>query len=172
MNLKTMQGLLVLSAALWAFFPWYGAPVYASAFVLLLVSTALLRRRVRTAVEARAEELSKVLTPEAAAWVQRFSFFYARKDEAKARATTFKMASLLVGLLALWFVARALVFVDLPVLFLLIPCVGYFFAGVMVGGRLEVDELVNEDAWAKHKRLHEEAEKVLTLKAAAGQWPP
>jgi len=171
-HLRTLQGLLVVSALFWAFFPRWGVGVFAAAQLLCLVSVWRKVRAARKSVAPRVEELRKALSEEGVAWVQRFAFWYVARDQSQEWGTTLKMSSLLMLLLAPWLVIRALISVEFHLLLLLIPVVAFFFIGVTAGSRLDVEDLVNAAHWSKHKALHEEATRVLSLKETVGQWPP
>jgi hypothetical protein len=163
-HLRTLQGLLVISALVWALFPRAGVGVFASAQLLCLFTVWRKIRAARASIEPRLEELNKALTPEGVQWVQRFAFWYTARDACREWGTTLKMSSLLMLLLAPWLIIRALIAAEFTLLFMLGPAVLFFFVGVVAGGRLDLDELVNDEGWKQHKQLHEDATRVLALK--------
>lgn len=172
MPLKTLQGLLVGSALLWAIFPFYGAPVFL-AFELLLVLTAFSKSRsAKKYVRSAGEHLEKTLSPEARGWVEKYAFHFVWPEEAKAYGTTLKMTSLLMMMLAVAWVGHALLRFDFRYLLVLVPGLLVFVSGVSVGGKLEPDQLLTEDRYKDKKPLHDEAVKVLALLSTAGRWAP
>lgn len=172
MPLTTLQGLLVLSAVVWAIFPIYGAPVFLALDALLLLTAAAKSRAAAKYVAAQAEQLDKTMTPEAKAWVQRFAFHFVWPAEAKAYGTALKMTSLVMMMLGVWFVVYSLLRWNPTLLFALVPAAVVFFLGTTVGGKLEPDLLLTEDRYKDKQPLHEEAVKVLSLLSTAGRWAP
>ena len=172
MPLNTLQGLLVGGAIVWALFPFYGAAVFAALELLLVLTVLSKSRAARKYVASAGEQLDKTMTPEARAWVSRFAMHFVWPKEAKAYGNTLKMTSLMMGLLALWLVARAVITFNFSILVMLVPLVAVFAIGVAFGGKLEPDLLVEEDRYRSSKPLHEEATKVLALLSTAGRWAP
>lgn len=172
MPLKTLQGLLVGSALIWAIFPFYGAPVYL-AFELLLILTALSKSRSALKyVQSAGGHLEKTLSPEARGWVEKYAFHFVWPEEAKAYGTTLKMTSLMMMLLAVAWVGHTIFRFNLSILLMFLPGLAVFAAGVSLGGKLEPDQLLSEDRYKDQRPLHEEAVKVLALLSTAGRWTP
>jgi hypothetical protein len=172
MHLRTLQFLLVFGAFAWALFPVWGGAAYTAALLLVAVSVWFKSRAARRVLDGQREALEKTLRPEVLVWVRRFAFFYVWPDESKAWATTLKMSSLLMLLETVAIVVRTVLEFSLTPLWQLVPAALSFFFGAGLGGRLEVDALVNEDAWKVHQPLHAEASRVLRLQKTGGLAPP
>jgi hypothetical protein len=178
MPLKTLQGLLVGTAVIWALVPIYSAPIFL-AFDLLLVMTALSKQRSAAKyVDSASEQLEKTMTPEGRAWVKQHAFHFVWGEEAKAYGTTLKMTSFMMMMLAVWWVVYAVIRwmlnfdTSFGILVMLAPALLVFTVGVTVGGKLEPDQLLTEDKYKDKKPLHDEAVKVVALLSTAGRWAP
>jgi hypothetical protein len=172
MPLKTLQGLLVISAILWAIFPFYAAPVFLAFDLLLWLTTASKSRAARKYVDASSEQLEKTMSPEARGWVREYALHFVWPEESKAYGQTLKMTGLMMGFVVVWWVIYAVIRWNFLILTMIVPAIAVFFVGVTAGGKLEPDELVNESSYKDKKPLHEEAVKVLALLSTAGRWAP
>lgn len=173
MSLKTIQKLLVISALLWAMLPTWGGLLYAAAWTLLAVGTSSRIRAARVVLEAHREELARGLSGETLSWVGQHPFFYVWRETAKEWGTTWRMTGILAIFLAPWFFIRALFLRETWEFVLLAPLAVLLIVGVRIALKVELVELLKEK-----KKLepfigkHEEALRYLTLRAAAGKWPP
>jgi hypothetical protein len=172
MALKTLQGLLVGAAILWAIFPFYAAPVFLGLDLLLLLTVASKSRSAGKYVKGATEQLDKTMSPEARGWVERFSFHFVWPEEAKAYGATLKMSSFMMLFLGIWWVIYAVIRWNFGILLMLVPAIAVFFIGVTMGGKLEPDLLLTEDRYKDQKPVHDEAVKVLSLLSTAGRWAP
>ncbi len=171
MPLSTLQKLLVGSAFIWGFFPMWGLPVFAAAWVLLAVGTAKRRREALAALEPQVEGLRTHLRGETVDWVRKQAFFYLWPETSKQWGTTWRMSGLLSMILAGVFAARAIVLREYADFGLLLPLLAVFVAAATVSLGL-MGEGVNSSDWEKHKPEHLEAMGVLGLRRTVGQWPP
>ena len=71
-----------------------------------------------------------------------------------------------------WFIARGLFFLQPWVWLCLVPAAAIFFFGVTWGDKLDLENVLAEEKWARMKPLHDEVKKVLTLQSLAGKWAP
>lgn len=172
MALRTLQGLVLLSAIGWAVFPYWGGFAFGAIYGLLLLTIVSKKRAARKKLAAHAEHLAASLPAETIDWAQKHALFYVWPTAAKAWALTMKMTSLTMLPLALWFGFRGLAFLQPWVWLCLVPAVGVFFLGVTWGDKLDLDAWLVEEKWKEKKPLHDEVKKVLTLQSLAGKWAP
>jgi hypothetical protein len=178
MPLKTLQGMLVVSALAWAIFPIYAAPFFLAFDLLLWLTASSKSRAARKYVNEAGGHLEKTVQPETRAWIEAHAFHFVWPEEAKAYGTTLKMTSLLMLLLGVWWLVYSVIRFFLhfdnsfTILVMLVPAVAVFAIGVSTGGKLEPDQLLEEERYKDKKPFHEEAVKVLSLLSTAGRWAP
>ena len=172
MPIKTLQLLLVASAAAWGIFPVYGGYGFGAAYLLVLLTVLAKRRAARKKLAAHVEEMGKSLPAEAVTWAQKHPLFYVWPQAAQAWGLTLRMTSLVMLLLSIWFVVRGFFFLQPWVWLCVAPATVVFFLGVTWGSRLDLDEFVKDEKLAGQRALHDEVKKVLTLQSLAGKWAP
>jgi hypothetical protein len=171
-GVRTLQSLLVLAAIGWALIPGWGGPAFLAVYGLVLLTIATKRLAARRKLTAHLDELAKAVSPEGIAWAKDHPLFYVWPDAARAWGLTLKIGSLLMLVLSAWFVVRGVFFLAPGVWLWILPAGVVFVVGVTLGGRLDLDALLAEEKWKRHKPLHDEVKKVLTLQALAGKWSP
>lgn len=176
MTLKTLQGVLVATALAWALAPYfllpYGAGFFLATFLLLAMTLVSKGKAARQRLKPHLEEMGKALPPEAVSWAQRYPFFYVWPEAARQWGVTLKMTALVMLLLSIWFGIRGAVFLQPTVWLMIVPAAAVFAVGVVWGGRLDLDDMIEEDRWKPMRPLHDEVKKVLTLQSLAGKWSP
>ncbi len=168
--IKSIQGILVVSFALWACMPTYGAAAVLSASLLLFGSGYFKLKRARAQMEHFLPALT--LSEAGKGWALRYAFFFVDAAEARSWALTHQLSGLLCLLTAIWFVGRGLLTWNL---WLLAVSAGLIVA-LQVFVRLAVSydptERLNADVRLEHQQLHREVDGLLSMKRVAGQWPP
>ncbi len=168
--IKSIQSLLVLSFALWACLPFYGAAAVLAAVLLLLGAAFIQVRSARSAVEPFLDALT--LSDEAKSWTRRFAPYFLKPAEAMEWAATFKLAGLLCLLTAIWFIARALLTWQLWLLWVSVGLVVVLPLFGNGGLWFDPNERVESISGKAQRAIHEEASRLLSLKRVTGQWPP
>jgi hypothetical protein len=171
MSVQVTQRLLIVGALVWALLPWWGAPCFLGAWLVLLVATRRRQRDARAAFDLGGDALRSQLSPEAFAWARRHALYFTWPQTAARWAHLWQLTVLVAVLLAPWFLLRALFLSERGDLWLLAPLAGLFVAAGLA--RLSLTgEKVNHAQYGRHKPAHEEAASVLAMRRVVGTWPP
>jgi hypothetical protein len=168
--IKSIQGILVVSFALWACLPTYGGAAVLSASLLLFGSGYLKLKRARAQMEQVLPTLT--LSEAGKGWARRYALYFIDGNEARSWALAHQLTGLLCLLTAIWFVGRGLLTWNLWLLAVSAALVLALQVFVRLAVRYDPTERLNADIRLEHQLLHREVDGLLSMKRVAGQWPP
>lgn len=167
MNLKMLQMVFVVSWAIWACMPMWGAAAFAAMEVLTLFALWQRMEKARKGFAAEHAEIIEAFDEPTRAWLSKYPYFYTQRTSAKEWSRMLRAVALALLLLVPVFAVHALVRRDLVLLLPMLPAAIFFFLNTFLATPLEVDQWVAEPGKEAEKPLHDAITKAFAARALA-----
>lgn len=167
MNLKMLQMVFVVSWALWACMPMWGAAPFAAMEVLTLFALWQRMEKARRGLATEYAELIDSFDEATRAWLSKYPYFYTQRAGANEWSRMLRAIALALLLLVPVFAVHALVRRDLVLLLPILPAAVFFLLNTFLANPLEVDQWVAEPGREAEMPLHDAITKVFAARALA-----
>ncbi len=167
MNLKMLQMVFVVSWAIWACMPMWGAAPFAAMEVLTLFALWQRMEKARKGFATEHAEIVEDFDEPTRAWLSKYPFFYTQRTSAKEWSRMLRAIALALLLLVPAFAVHALVRRELVLLLPMLPAAVFFFLNTFLATPLEVDQWVTEPGKEAEKPLHDAITTAFAARALA-----
>lgn len=167
MNLRVLQAIFVISWALWACMPLWGAVVFAALEVAVLLGLTQRNLAGRAKLRGELASLVQPLDADARAFLEKHAFFYTQRAEAAEWAKSVRAIGLAALVLIPVFAIHALVRGELKLLIPALPAAVFFFINALMTPALEVDKWVRDEGKSAELALHQAVTMAMAPKVTA-----